>query len=95
MTLESQQDHITYKKQGRSPETTKLDPLHSFAAPRKSSTTSTTKFLFVYGLESLQQQIQYPILQEKTPQDSPRDMVEGLLQVHKAHVDQLSKLPGP
>ncbi|MEQ2303280.1 hypothetical protein AMECASPLE_015138 [Ameca splendens] len=34
-----------------------------------------------------------PILPEYPPQDSQRDMVERLLQVHKAHVDWLGELP--
>ncbi|KAI3356118.1 hypothetical protein L3Q82_017169 [Scortum barcoo] len=34
-----------------------------------------------------------PILMEHSPQNTMRNMVECLLQIHKAHVDWLGKLP--
>ncbi|TWW73290.1 hypothetical protein D4764_15G0006840 [Takifugu flavidus] len=37
----------------------------------------------------------HPILPEHPPQDAPGDLVIGLFQVHKSHVDVLGKLPTP
>lgn len=34
----------------------------------------------------------HPILPENSPQDSPKDMVQSVLQVHETHLDWLSKL---
>ena len=47
----------------------------------------------IQGTDSPYQGVRYPILPENPPQDSPRDTVECLLQVHKTHVDWLGKLP--
>ncbi|MEQ2226164.1 hypothetical protein ILYODFUR_024740 [Ilyodon furcidens] len=45
------------------------------------------------GPNSPYQRAWYPIFPGYPPQDSPRDMIECLLQVHKAHVDWLGELP--
>ncbi|KAK0146941.1 hypothetical protein N1851_013726 [Merluccius polli] len=61
--------------------------------PWRSPTLTGNKSDLLPGTDSPYQGVRYPVLPENPPQDSPRDTVECLLQVHKAHVDWLGKLP--
>ncbi|XP_041824830.1 uncharacterized protein LOC121629263 [Melanotaenia boesemani] len=51
-----------------------------------------TRLRIASGLDSLYK-VWYSILLEYPPQESPGDTVKHLIQVHKAHVDWLNKLP--
>ena len=60
-------------------------------SPTKSRDQTLT--LVIQGANSPNKGARHTIMPNNTPQDSLRDTVEWLLQIHKTHVDWLGKLP--